>query len=111
MLISAQGGSPEELLPENVGEIDATWSPDGSQLGFGRISYRNPGTMDIQLVDMKTRHVSTFPGSVGFVAPRWSPDGHYLSAQTVGSKKLMLYDFHSHAWSEWVTEAANVDYP
>jgi eukaryotic-like serine/threonine-protein kinase len=24
-LIPAQGGSPEELLPENVGEIDATW--------------------------------------------------------------------------------------
>ncbi len=28
-----------------------------------------------------------------------------------GSKKLMLYDFHSQAWSEWITEAANVDYP
>jgi eukaryotic-like serine/threonine-protein kinase len=110
-LISAQGGSPEELLPENVGEIDATWSPDGSQLAFGRIASMNPGTIDIQLVDMKTRHASTFPGSVGFFAPRWSPDGRYLSAQTVGSKKLMLYDFHSQAWSEWVTEAANVDYP
>ncbi len=110
-LISAQGGSPAELLPENVGEIDATWSPDGSQLAFGRIASMNPGTIDIQLVDMKTRHASTFPGSIGFFAPRWSPDGRYLSAQTVGSKKLMLYDFHSQAWSEWVTEAANVDYP
>jgi eukaryotic-like serine/threonine-protein kinase len=110
-LVSAQGGSPEELLPENIGEIDATWSPDGSQLAFGRIASRNTGTMDIQVVDVKTRHVSTFPGSVGFFAPRWSPDGRYLSAQTVGSKKLMLYDFHSHSWSEWVTEAETVDYP
>ena len=110
-LVSAQGGSPEELLPENVGEIDPTWSPDGSQLAFGRIAAGNSGTADIQLVDIKTRRASTFPGSAGLFAPRWSPDGHYLSAQALGSKKLMLYDFRSQAWSEWVTEAANVDYP
>lgn len=23
----------------------------------------------------------------------------------------MLYDFQSHTWSDWITEAANVDYP
>ena len=37
-LVSAQGGAPEELLPENEGEVDATWSPDGSQIAFGRLS-------------------------------------------------------------------------
>jgi eukaryotic-like serine/threonine-protein kinase len=110
-LVSAQGGSPEELLQENVGEIDATWSPDGTQLAFGRIGAMNPGTIDIQLVDMKTHHTSTFPGSSGFFAPRWSPDGRYLSAQTVGSKKIMLYVFQSQAWSEWLTETGDVDYP
>jgi eukaryotic-like serine/threonine-protein kinase len=50
-LVSAQGGSPEELLPENVGELDATWSPDGAQLAFGRLSTMNTGTKDIQLVE------------------------------------------------------------
>jgi Tol biopolymer transport system component len=110
-LISAQGGSPQELLPENVGEIDATWSPDGAQLAFGRIAAMNTGTIDIQLVDMKTRHTSTVPGSTGFFGPRWSPDGRYLAAQTVGSKKLMLYDFRSQGWSEWITDAANTNYP
>ena len=64
-LVSAQSGAPQELLPENVGEIDATWSPDGNQLAFGRISSLNTGSKDIQLVDMKTRQVSTFPGSKG----------------------------------------------
>jgi Tol biopolymer transport system component/predicted Ser/Thr protein kinase len=110
-LIPAQGGTSKELLPADVGEIDATWSPDGSQLAFGRVAALNTGSIDIQVVDMKTGRSSKFPGSEGLFAPRWSPDGRYLAAQTVGSKKLMLYDFHSKAWSEWVNETANVDYP
>jgi eukaryotic-like serine/threonine-protein kinase len=111
-LASAQGGSPEELLPENRDEIDATWSPDGGQLAFGRISAFNIGTKDIQLVDMKTRQASTLPGSTGLFSPRWSPDGRYLLALSVeGSKKLMLYDFRTQKWSEWLAEASNVNYP
>jgi Tol biopolymer transport system component len=110
-LVSAQGGSPEELLSENIGEIDATWSPDGTQVAFGRISSRNTGTKDIQLVDMKTRQTSTFPGSKGLFSPRWSPDGHYLAAINVeGSHRMMLYDFRTQKWSEWF-EDANVNYP
>jgi eukaryotic-like serine/threonine-protein kinase len=110
-LVSAQGGAPQELLPENVGEIDATWSPDGNQLAFGRISSLNTGTKDIQLVDMKTRQVSTFPGSKGLFSPRWSPDGRYLSATSVeGSHQLMLYDFRTQKWSEWVGHVNNINY-
>jgi Tol biopolymer transport system component/predicted Ser/Thr protein kinase len=111
-LVSAQGGAPEELLPENVGEVDATWSPDGSQLAFGRLSHLDVTNADIQLVDMKTRQARTFPGSKGLFSPRWSPDGRYLLAISVeGSKKLMLYDFHTKEWSEWFSETNNVDYP
>ena len=105
------GGSPEELLPEKVGEIDASWSPDGTQLAFGRISSLNTGIIDIQLVDMKTRAASTFPGSSGLFSPRWSPDGRYLTATSAeGSHKLMLYDFRTQKWSEWLTEASNINY-
>ena len=112
-LVSAQGGAPEELLPEGVGEVDATWSPDGARLAFGRLSTgADTGTNDIQVVDMKTRQTSTLPGSKGLFSPRWSPDGRYLAALTVeGSKKLMLYDFRTQKWSEWLTEVGNVDYP
>jgi eukaryotic-like serine/threonine-protein kinase len=111
-LISSQGGSPEELLPEQVSEVDATWSPDGTQLAFGRISAMNIGTKDIQLVDTKSRQTSTLPGSTGLFSPRWSPDGRYLLAINVeGSKKLMLYDFRTQKWSEWLTEGSNINYP
>jgi Tol biopolymer transport system component len=110
-LVSAQGGSPEELLPENVGELDATWSPDGTQLAFGRIGSRNTGTKDIQLVDMETRKTSIFPGSSGLFSPRWSPDGRYLAATSVeGSHKVMIYDFRTQKWSDWFADP-DVNYP
>jgi eukaryotic-like serine/threonine-protein kinase len=110
-LVSSQGGQPEELLPEKVGEVDATWSPDGTQLAFGRVSSMNTGTIDVQMVDMKTRKVSTFPGSKGLFSPRWSPDGRYLAAVSVeGSHNLMLYDFQTKQWSQWMTDASNIDY-
>jgi Tol biopolymer transport system component len=111
-LVSAQGGSPQELLPENLGEIDAAWSPDGTQLAFGRISSLNTGTIDIQLVDMKTRQTSTFPGSKGLFSPRWSPDGRYLAATNAeGSHQLMLYDFRAQKWSVWIANTNNINYP
>jgi dipeptidyl aminopeptidase/acylaminoacyl peptidase len=108
-LVSAQGGSPEELLPEDTAEVDATWSLDGKRLAFGRLG-RATGTHDIQLVDLKTRQTSALPGSQGFFSPRWSPDGRYLSAVAVDSKRLMLYDFETQKWSEWLTDAGNVSY-
>jgi len=108
-VIPAQGGSPEELLPENMPEVDATWSPDGARLAFGRLSRDHSGTNDIQFVDLKTRQTSVLPGSQGLFSPRWSPDGRYLSAVTVDSERVMLYDFQAQKWSEWFTDS-NVNY-
>jgi WD40 repeat protein len=61
---------------------------------------------------MKTRKASSLPGSTGLFSPRWSPDGHYLAAISAeGSHKLMLYDFKTQKWSEWLADADNVNYP
>jgi Tol biopolymer transport system component len=64
-------------------------------------------------MDMETREVSTLPGSTGVFSPRWSPDGRYLAALSFEaiSKKLLLYDFHSQRWAEWVTDEGGVGYP
>jgi eukaryotic-like serine/threonine-protein kinase len=110
-LVPAQGGPPQELLTENTAEMDATWSADGTQLAFGRLSGMDTENAQLYVVNVKTRQLSAIPGSKGLYSPRWSPDGRYLSAVSIeASRKLMLYDFRSEKWSEWCTEADNFDY-
>jgi len=110
-VISAQGGSPDELLPDDhESELDATWSADGNQVAFGRPA--QAGSPNIQVADVKNHSASTFPGSGGLFSPRWSPDGHYMAAVGVeGSTKLKLYDFKTKMWSDWWTEPNNINYP
>ena len=110
-LISAQGGAPEELLPENAHELDATWSADGNQIAFGRLAVGDMKGVNIQVADVKTHTISTLPGSDGLFSPRWSPDGRYMAAIGVqGSTKLKLYDFRAKQWSDWFTETNNINY-
>ncbi len=109
-IVSVQGGAPEELLPEKTGEIDPTWSADGKRLAFGRLGFGSTGG-EIEIVDLKTREASVLPGSQGLFSPRWSPDGRYMAALTVDSKKVMVYDFNSQKWSQWITDPGNVGYP
>jgi serine/threonine protein kinase/Tol biopolymer transport system component len=105
-LISAQGGNSEELLGENQPEVDGSWSPDGSRLAFGRTD-----NGAIYILDLKTRQVSTVPGSDGLFSPRWSPEGGHLAALSADSKRLVLYDFKAQKWSEWVNETGSIDFP
>lgn len=109
-LIPAEGGSPEQLLPEDIEEYEPTWSADGTRLAFGR-GTQGDGNQNIEIVEMKTRQASTLPGSTGLHFPRWSPDGRYLAALTSDDKKLVLYNFTTQKWSNWVTSPGGLDYP
>ena len=112
LMVSAQGGTPEELLPEKFVQLDASWSPDGSQIAFGRVGSLYEGTVAIQIVDLKTRQMTTIPGSEGLFSPRWSPNGRYLVAIVAeGSKRAMLYDFRTQKWTEWFTDTGTINYP
>ena len=111
--VSAQGGQPVEMLPEQEFEADAHWSPDGKKIVFGRIPFM-PGSsksIAISILDPATKQVSMVPGSDGLYAPRWSPDGRYLAAMSANSKKLVLYNFATRKWSDWVTEPGSVMLP
>jgi hypothetical protein len=52
----------------------------------------------IHLLDLKTRHVSTLPGSEGLFFPRLSPDGRFLVAMIVDSLKLLLFNIMTQRW-------------
>jgi Tol biopolymer transport system component len=107
-LIPAQGGTPEEILPQDEGESDPTWSPDGKKLAFGRSTELVPG--GVYIVDLTTHQISTVPGSEKLLSPRWSPDGQYLSAVSQDAARLRLFDFKTQKWSDWIHEPGNVGY-
>ena len=111
-VISAQGGTPEEMLPENEGQFDPNWSADGKKLIFGRnpVSQGTPDKISLHLLDLDSRQVSTIPGSEGLFSPRWSPDGQHLAALQADSKKLLLFDFKEKKWTDWVSEPGSIGY-
>jgi serine/threonine protein kinase/Tol biopolymer transport system component len=101
--ISAAGGTPRELIPEDKqNEQDATWSPDGKRIVFAGDANDASASVGeaIRVFDMQTRQISTVKGSRGLFSPRWSPDGRNIAAMTSDSSKLMLFDFQTQKWTE-----------
>jgi len=107
-LVSAEGGSPQQLLPGERNEAHPDWSPDGNSLVFGGAPWLEGGTSGsgaIRLLDLRTHQVSALPGSEGLFYPRWSPNGRYISAMPETAwQKLMLFDFTSQKWMELANE-------
>ena len=95
--VSADGGSPRLLLPDNhTQQLDPNWSPDGSRIIFANES--NDPSSAIHILDLSTHQLSDLPGSEGLYSPRWSPDGRYVSAFSGDSKTLLVFDFQAQKW-------------
>ncbi len=101
LLISAQGGAAQEMFAENLPQVDAGWSPDGQQMVFGHGWWDNKQT--IQLLNVNSKQVSIVPGSQGLYSPRWSQDGRYIVALTDDARKIVIFDFKTQKWSDWVS--------
>lgn len=112
LLVPPAGGTPTDVYPENLDQLDPNWSPDNKRLLFGRVpGPATTGKLDIQVLDLASHQISVIPGSEGFFSPRWSPDGQHILALTESSKKLMLCDAKTGKWSEWINEPGAVAYP
>jgi Tol biopolymer transport system component/tRNA A-37 threonylcarbamoyl transferase component Bud32 len=98
-LISSDGGEAEEVM---TGIGDPGWSPDGNALIFhsGMADFLSTSPRAIRLLELKTRQISTIPGSEGLYSPRWSPDARYIAALRVGSETLQILDVRTKRWTE-----------
>jgi len=106
-LVPADGGTPQQVVPDAEDRVDANWSADGSSLVFGSFNVSNT---PISVVNVKTKQLSTIPGSIGLFSPRWSPDGRYICAITVERPfKLMLFDFATKKWTQLID--SDIGYP
>jgi Tol biopolymer transport system component len=107
-LMSAQGGAPQELVPEEKeDEADPVFSSDGAQLAFGDVG---AGRV-VRLVDLQTHRVSYIPGSKGWFSPRWSPDGRTIATLSQDSLKVAFFDCKNQKWSEPIAEPAAIGFP
>jgi len=111
-LISPRGGAPEMLITDSDSqEAGGTWSPEGNAIVFAynRISTSpSPGSMEIRVLDLNTKHIIAVPGSEGLYSPQWSPDGHHVAALGQGDD-LMLFDTRTQKWTTLL--ALGVGYP
>ncbi len=94
--IAAEGGEAQPILEGDRPEADPDWAPDGQSLMFGRPPdyLAEPAVPKaIHLLDLRTRKLSTLPGSDGLFGSRWSPSGRYVAAVTLNQLRLLLFDF------------------
>jgi Tol biopolymer transport system component len=104
-LIDADGGTPVPVLDWDRSEADPNFSADGQSLMFGHppdYMAEPDFVKEIRIVDLRTKGVSTLPGSRGLFSPRWSPDGRYVAAMPLDQGKIMLFDYEIGTWSEVV---------
>jgi Tol biopolymer transport system component len=101
-VISSEGGTvPQRLLPDDQdAETDPTWSPDGSKVAFSTNPevFTNPKPV-LRILDVASSKVTTIQGSEGLFSPRWSPDGHSISASTLDSLGMKIYEISTGRWS------------
>jgi serine/threonine protein kinase/Tol biopolymer transport system component len=111
-LVSAQGGSPQQLIPSQSDQADPSWSPDGNCLAFGgqAVSEKEAASVNaIRLLDLRTRRVTVLPGSNGLWSPRWSPKVDRLAAMSNDGNELLVYDFSTRVWT--TVAKASIGYP
>ena len=101
-VVPAEGGNPTAVTAGDNDDLNPTWSPDGEELAFGGSSPAAESTRNhpIQILNLKSRLVTTLKDSVRYYDPRWSPDGRWMLAVDSEAKGLVLYNFAARKWEE-----------
>lgn len=102
-LMPADGGAPVTPVPGSGNQSHPSWSPDGETLAFAGAPWLEnfaPSSSAVRLLHLKDDRLETLPGSDGFWSPRWSPDGRYIAAVSADSRRVVVFDFKTRAWTE-----------
>jgi eukaryotic-like serine/threonine-protein kinase len=113
--VSADGGAPQPLAPQEYAQVDPAWTSDSNSIIFGEYPLGQLGaahTSGLHMIDLKTNQTSIIPGSENLWAPRVSPDGRYVAGLYADNQRLMLFDLTTHktvellkntsiSWPEW----------
>jgi Tol biopolymer transport system component len=100
-MISSEGGTPEKLTSGgNLSTVAPGWTPDGKAITFNEFPRVGTKLKGVQVLDLATRKLSTFPGSEGFYLGSWSPDGKYLVAVAQNPTRMMIYNVQTQVWDE-----------
>jgi len=106
-IVSAEGGTPQELVSDALDKGDPVWSPDGKTLAYGQEPWSQLSKIEIRIVDVASHKLQILADSQGLCRPRWSPNGRYLAAITRGAERLMLFDFQAQKWTEAAKTVVN----
>jgi DNA-binding winged helix-turn-helix (wHTH) protein/Tol biopolymer transport system component len=101
--ISATGGTPNPVFPEEVMTLD--WTPDGASFLYSDFPFftTKPEDTGIYLSNIKSRQVTTITDSRGLVSPVSSPDGRYIIASKAnGDGRTLIFDTRTQSWSDLV---------
>jgi eukaryotic-like serine/threonine-protein kinase len=97
---SMDGGTPQKVTQD---AIDASWSPDGSQLA---ITCWIPGktggdqvALELRIFDLQTGKTTPVPGSQGRIGAFWI-DQHTLVAATQAGSAFLTVDLTTGKWTE-----------
>jgi Tol biopolymer transport system component len=98
-LVSAEGGTPEALPAGDVPVAGHDWSADGKTIVLG--TWPPEKAPFLRLLDVKTRQISTVPGSEGMTVPIWSPDGRYIAATEDSNQgRRAILEVSSRRWTD-----------
>jgi Tol biopolymer transport system component len=98
-IVPSTGGGPQRLLPEDSGqEADPSWSLDGRKMIFAT-GLEGEEESYIRILDVASHQITTLPGSDGKFSPHWSPDGQFISADSLDTSTIYVFDIKRQRWS------------
>ena len=95
-LVPTDGGAPPvEALSKNPC-FWPSWSPDGNSLVLDCSEDTSYEKFSLYVLDLRTHHLSSIPGSDGFVRPSFTPDGRSVVAND--KHQISLFDLGQQKW-------------